>query len=496
MAELTVCTPLRIERAAVRPALRGVRLVRIGLGPSRAARRSAPEADRTGPLAVLGVAGGVAAHVRPGDVVVADEVRGPDGTIRCPSAPLLAGGLRRAGLRVHVGPLLSLPPTAAPADLSALAGTDVLAVDQETAAVAAVAGTRPFAAVRVVTDTAGAPLLRPGIVGRGVRALRTLAVVAPVLREWAAAAGPREVLLASPRSFCAGVDRAIEIVERALQRYGAPVYVRRQVVHNAHVIARLERLGAVFVPEVDDVPRGATVVLAAHGVAPQVRADAAARRLTVVDATCPLVGKVHAEVRRYAGRGDTVLLVGHHDHEEVVGTVGEAPGAVLVVADAQEARTVTVPDARRVAYVMQTTLSLDEASEVSGVLRERFPSVAAPRSDDICYATSNRQEALRAVAAECEVVLVVGSANSSNSRRLVEVAERAGVPAHLVDDVGEVVPAWLVGAARVGVTAGASAPPQLVDELVDCLSGLGPVTVRERGDVVEDIRFTLPKEVS
>jgi 4-hydroxy-3-methylbut-2-enyl diphosphate reductase len=274
------------------------------------------------------------------------------------------------------------------------------------------------------------------------------------------------------------------------------VYVRRQIVHNAHVVRDLEARGAVFVQEVDEVPEGATVVLAAHGVAPAVRDEAAGRGLQVVDATCPLVTKVHAEVRRYSRRGDTVFLIGHADHEEVVGTRGEAPGQVVVVEDAAQAERVQAADPERVAYVMQTTLALDEAEEVAAVLRRRFPAVAAPRSDDICYATTNRQRAVREVAAASDLVLVLGSANSSNSLRLAEVAQRQGTPARLVDDAGAVDLRWLAGARRVGITAGASAPPHLVDDLVAALGGLGPLTVTSTGGATEDVLFALPKEMN
>jgi 4-hydroxy-3-methylbut-2-enyl diphosphate reductase len=329
-----------------------------------------------------------------------------------------------------------------------------------------------------------------------VAALWALRRAAPVLEQWTAATGAREILLASPRSFCAGVERAIEIVERALERHGEPVYVRRQVVHNAHVVRDLTNRGAVFVNEVDEVPEGAVLVLAAHGVAPTVRRDAAARGLSVIDATCPLVTKVHNEVRRYAGRGDTVFLIGHRDHEEVEGTIGEAPQDIVVVEDAAQAAAVQPRDATRVSYAMQTTLAVDEAEEVAQVLRDRFPDLRGPGRDDICYATTNRQQALRGIAAGSDLVLVVGSTNSSNSLRLVEVAEREGVRAHLVDDAGDVDLAWLAGVRRIGITAGASAPPHLVDELVHCLAGLGPLTLSETRIVDEDIRFTLPREVT
>ncbi|HEV7648979.1 MAG TPA: 4-hydroxy-3-methylbut-2-enyl diphosphate reductase [Actinophytocola sp.] len=303
---------------------------------------------------------------------------------------------------------------------------------------------------------------------------------------------PHTVLLAAPRSFCAGVERAVEIVERALAQRGRPVYVRKQIVHNAHVVADLEACGAVFVDELDEVPPGATVVFSAHGVSPAVRSQAGHRELRVIDATCPLVTKVHAEARRFAARGDTVLLIGHGGHEEVEGTLGEAPARTLLVQDVAEAWTVEVPDPARVSYLTQTTLAADETEEIVAVLRSRFPALRGPASDDICYATTNRQRALAAVAAEADVVFVVGSANSSNSVRLVELARRGGTPAYLIDDAGDIRPEWLAGAGVVGLTAGASAPPGLVDEV---LAALGPVTVIERVTATESVRFTLPAAV-
>ncbi len=493
MSELTVCTALRVESAAVRGS---ARVLRTGMGPRRTARSMRRLSD-AGPVAMLGVAGGVAPTVQVGDVVVATEVRAGDVAVKCPSAPLLAGELRRAGLRVHLGPIATTGTLLGKDALAALAATGALAVDMESAAVgAAVGGHRPFAVVRVVTDTIAEPLWRPDIVARGWRALRTLRAVVPVVEKWAAATADRSVHLASPRSFCAGVERAIEIVERALDRYGAPVYVRRQIVHNAHIVGELQARGAIFVEELDEVPVGARVILAAHGVTPGVRAQAVARRLQVVDATCPLVAKVHAEVRRYAAADHTVFLIGHGDHEEVVGTVGEAPDRVVVVDDMAAAEHVAAADPDRVAYVMQTTLAVDEAEAIAGALRSRFPSLVAPRQDDICYATSNRQLAVRDIAGHCDLVLVVGSANSSNSQRLVEVAERAGVAAYLVDDATDVRLDWLAKARAIGITAGASAPPRLVDEIVACLGGLGSVDVHEHHSVSEDVTFTLPREVS
>jgi 4-hydroxy-3-methylbut-2-en-1-yl diphosphate reductase len=298
----------------------------------------------------------------------------------------------------------------------------------------------------------------------------------------------RTVLLAAPRSFCAGVERAVQIVERLLER-ARPVYVRKQIVHNVHVVEALEHRGAVFVDELDEVPDGATVVFSAHGVAPAVRAEAARRGLRVLDATCPLVAKVHAEARRFAGRGDTVVLIGHAGHEEVEGTLGEAPEQTVLIDRVEQVARLEPPDPARVSYLTQTTLAVDETEEVLAALRERFPALRGPGSEDICFATTNRQEAVRAIAAEADVVLVVGSANSSNSRRLVEVARRAGVAAHLLDRLTDLRDEWLAGARVIGVTAGASAPPHLVDELV---AALGPVRVEERAVAREAVEFTLP----
>ena len=490
-----ICVALGAERRALRGARTAV--LRVGMGPRRAARAFRASYGLGGrPVLVAGVGGGIGSDVRPGDVVVATEVRDPDGGVRpCPSAPLLATELRRHGLVVHLGPVASERRVAGRAARARLAATGVLAVDTESAWLAP-APDQPFAVVRVVVDTAREPLLRPGTVGRGVRALQRLRRAVPALDAWAAAVGPREVRLANPRSFCAGVERAIDVVDRALERFGAPVYVRRQIVHNTHVVRDLERRGAVFVAEVDEVPRGSVLVFAAHGVSPAVRADAAARDLRVVDATCPLVTKVHAEVRRHSAREATVFLIGHADHEEVEGTVGEAPADVVVVEDVAAAARVTARDASNVAYAMQTTLAVDEATEIADVLRSRFPAIAAPKSDDICYATTNRQRAVRDIAPDCDLLLVVGSPNSSNSLRLVEVAQREGVPARLVDHAGEVDLRMLAGVRRIGVTAGASAPPALVDDLVGCLRGLGPLTVVEPATDPEILRFTLPKEVS
>ncbi|UKD56275.1 4-hydroxy-3-methylbut-2-enyl diphosphate reductase [Amycolatopsis sp. FU40] len=484
-----VCTPLRIEQAALRGP--GPRTVHTGLGPRRAAAAAARLPS--GPRIVAGVGGGLTPAVRPGDVVVATEVRGPSGVVPVPSAPLLAGALRGLGLTVHLGPVAGSSHVVRERERASLAASGALAVDMESAWLAA--DGEPFAVVRAIVDTAGAPLFHPSTVANGLTGLRSLRRAAPAITAWAEAIGPRKVLLASPRSFCAGVERAIEIVERALEKHGAPVYVRRQIVHNTHVVRQLQGRGAVFVDEVEEVPEGAMLVFAAHGVSPAVRRAAADRGLSVVDATCPLVTKVHNEVRRYTGRGETVFLIGHAEHEEVEGTVGEAPDNVVVVGDVAAARTVTVRDPSRTAYTMQTTLALDEAEEIASVLRERFPGLSAPRKDDICYATTNRQQALRAIAREVDLVLVVGSGNSSNSRRLVEVSEREGTPAVLVDGCGDVDLRRLAGIGRIGLTAGASAPPRLVSETVGALRGLGPVSVAENTLTEEEMTFTLPREV-
>ncbi|MFJ5228917.1 4-hydroxy-3-methylbut-2-enyl diphosphate reductase [Kitasatospora sp. NPDC088391] len=307
----------------------------------------------------------------------------------------------------------------------------------------------------------------------------------------------RTVLLAAPRSFCAGVERAIDAVERLLDAPGreAPVYVRKQIVHNTHVVAGLAARGAVFVEELDAVPEGSTVVFSAHGVSPQVREQARERRLTVVDATCPLVTKVHSEARRFTARGDTVVLIGHAGHEEVEGTLGEAPGSMLLIETPEQAAGLEVPDPGRVSYLTQTTLALDETADVVGALRERFPLLQGPSGDDICYATTNRQLAVQAVAHRADLVLVVGSANSSNSVRMVEVVRRGGTAAHLVEDASGIDPAWLVGVRVIGLSAGASAPPDLVTEVVEALGAHGPVTVEELTTTVEDVAFQPPAPV-
>jgi len=307
---------------------------------------------------------------------------------------------------------------------------------------------------------------------------------------------PRRVLLAKPRGYCAGVDRAVQAVEMALDRFGPPVYVRRQIVHNTHVVGTLEKRGAVFVTEVDEVPPGALVVFSAHGIAPEVRLDAERRGLRAIDATCPLVTKVHNEARRFAAKDYDILLVGHAGHEEVEGTAGEAPSRVRLVDGADGAADIEVRDPSKVVWLSQTTLSVDETIETVNALRERFPALLDPPSDDICYATQNRQAAVKVIAARSDLVIVVGSPNSSNSVRLVEVARDCGVrAAYLVDDAGEVDERWLVGVTTVGVTSGASVPEDLVAAVLDKLASHGFGDVEEVEAVEEHMQFALPREL-
>ncbi|HEY7758993.1 MAG TPA: 4-hydroxy-3-methylbut-2-enyl diphosphate reductase [Burkholderiales bacterium] len=303
------------------------------------------------------------------------------------------------------------------------------------------------------------------------------------------------VILAKPRGFCAGVDRAIEIVERALRQHGAPIYVRHEVVHNKYVVENLRGKGAVFVEDLHDVPDGSTVIFSAHGVSQQVRRDAQARRLRVFDATCPLVTKVHVEVTRMHEQGREIVMIGHRGHPEVEGTMGQLAGGMHLVETVADVERLRVADERNLAYVTQTTLSVDDAAEIVAALKQRFPAIVGPKKDDICYATQNRQDAVKALAPQCDVVLVVGSPNSSNSNRLCEVARNMGVPAYMVDAAADLDPDWLTGRARVGVTAGASAPEVLVDELLDRLRALGATEVREMKGIQEGVVFPLPRSL-
>ncbi|UTP39031.1 4-hydroxy-3-methylbut-2-enyl diphosphate reductase [Phenylobacterium sp. LH3H17] len=309
---------------------------------------------------------------------------------------------------------------------------------------------------------------------------------------------PLKVLLATPRGFCAGVDRAIQIVERAIEKYGAPVYVRHEIVHNRHVVDRLKALGAVFVEELSECPTDRPVVFSAHGVPKSVPAEAKGRQMLYLDATCPLVSKVHVEAQRHFDSGREIVLIGHAGHPEVVGTMGQLPdGAVALIETVEDARAYTPKNAANVAFATQTTLSVDDTAEIVAALKERFPEISAPHKEDICYATTNRQDAVKAVASQAEVLLVLGSANSSNSVRLVEVARRSGArAAHLIDDAAGLDLAWLDGASTVGITAGASAPEDLVQGLIDRLGEAFDVTVEDVDTVLETVSFKLPRLLS
>jgi 4-hydroxy-3-methylbut-2-enyl diphosphate reductase len=309
------------------------------------------------------------------------------------------------------------------------------------------------------------------------------------------APGPETLLLASPRGYCAGVDRAVQTVEHALRLYGPPVYVRKEIVHNKHVVDQLRERGAIFVESEGEVPEGATVVFSAHGVAPGVHENAQRRRLRTIDATCPLVTKVHVEAKKFAAQGYTIVLIGHEGHEEVEGTMGEAPDRIVLIQTEEDVDALEVEDPQRIAYISQTTLSVDETRAIINRLRDRFPAIVGPRTDDICYATTNRQAAVKQLARACDLVLVIGSDNSSNSNRLVEVAREEGSESHLIDNELQVREEWLTGKRVVGITSGASAPEELVERLVDFFRARGTSDVLELEVVEEDVRFMLPKAI-
>jgi 4-hydroxy-3-methylbut-2-enyl diphosphate reductase len=310
------------------------------------------------------------------------------------------------------------------------------------------------------------------------------------------AQAPIDIVLAQPRGFCAGVDRAIDIVERALELYGAPIYVRHEIVHNRYVVDNLRAKGAIFIEELEDAPTGATVVFSAHGVAKAVRREADGRQLNVFDATCPLVTKVHVEVAKMRGAGNEIIMIGHRGHPEVEGTLGQSDGGMYLVETVADVQALQVADPSRLAYVTQTTLSVDDAAEVAAALKARFPDIVEPKKSDICYATQNRQDAVKVMAPTCDLVLVVGSITSSNSNRLREVAERKGATAYLIDGAADIDPAWLDNCKLVGVTAGASAPEVLVQEVITRLKELGAISVRKLAGVEEAVSFPLPKGLS
>lgn len=306
----------------------------------------------------------------------------------------------------------------------------------------------------------------------------------------------KKVVLASPRGFCAGVVRAIDIVDLALEAYGQPIYVRREIVHNKFVVNELHQKGIIFVNEIDEVPLGRRVIFSAHGVSPEVSAAARARRLKVIDATCPLVTKVHREAQKYARLGYSIILIGHSDHDEVIGTLGEAPGSITVLDPEDDIGQLSIPDSSKIVYLTQTTLSLNDTRKIVDNLRWRFPIIKAPNSEDICYATQNRQSAVLELAQKAELILVVGSANSSNSRRLVEVAQSAGVSAYLIDDIENIQISWLKDIHVIGLTAGASAPEDLVKRVVHYLNGLGYPNIETCGGIMEHVQFSLPPELA
>jgi 4-hydroxy-3-methylbut-2-en-1-yl diphosphate reductase len=311
----------------------------------------------------------------------------------------------------------------------------------------------------------------------------------------AVATHPKRVLLAAPRGYCAGVDRAVQTVEHALDLHGPPVYVRKEIVHNKHVVQQLESRGAIFVEEESEVPEGKLVVFSAHGVAPRVHENSAARGLRTIDATCPLVTKVHVEARKFAAQGYTIVLIGHEGHEEVEGTTGEAPDNIVLVQTAGDVDDLKLTDPNRVAYITQTTLSVDETTDIIECLKEKFPAIVGPKTDDICYATTNRQWAVKELARQCDLVLVIGSTNSSNSNRLVEVAREHGSRSHLIDNSLQVDEEWLEGVETVGITSGASAPEELVEQLVEFFRERGAEDVSEVRTVDEDVRFMLPGKI-
>ena len=491
MADLSVLTPLRIESFAF-----GGADVVIGAGENRARRAGvelAAKLDELTAVALVGVAGGLAPELVPGDLVIASELRNTESTasINLPAAALLAAEFRRDHLAVHTGPLVTSPRYVSSGERVGLAASGALAVDMESAWVMDYLPRNPLVVVRSISDTSTRGPMRGGI-----RALGSLSSVRGPLQRWARACGKHEIVLASPRSFCAGVERAIETVERAIELFGAPVFVRRQIVHNRHVVEGLERKGAVFVQEIDDVPTGAVVVLAAHGVSPEVRLQCAQRSdLTVIDATCPLVAKVHSEARRYAVQHYELVLIGHAEHEEVIGTVGEAPDHIQIVTDVRDVGRLDFEPGRPVAYLTQTTLAVDETAVIVDALRDRFPQIASPVTSDICYATQNRQDAVRSIAHRCDLMLVVGSANSSNTARLVEVAQREGCRAELIEDASQLQLSWLMDARSIGLTAGASVSDVHVQAVVDALSSLGPIHVSEERVAQENMQFALPARV-
>jgi 4-hydroxy-3-methylbut-2-enyl diphosphate reductase len=474
-------------------------VIQVGLGPSGVTTRLQPqdpsERNRAVAVAVAGVAESLCDDLVPGTVVVADRVLAADGNVvaSLDSWAAIAAEFSARGLPVRVGAVASVaewPADAAQQD--ALAAAGAVAIDRDTASLLDAPWDVPIAVTRVIAETIGAAPLFDQTVPLWVEP--RLGDVGSVLEEWGRTVAARNVLLAGPRSFCAGVERAISTVERALDRFGAPVYVRRQIVHNRHVVEGLEERGAVFVQELDQVPTGSVAVLSAHGVSPRVRAQAEERDLQVIDATCPLVSKVHHEVQRFSDLGFQMVLIGHPGHDETEGTLGESDD-ISIVSEPGDVDQLQVRDPEKLAYITQTTLSPSDVSSVVSRLSERFPAIVGPRAADICYATQNRQDAVVAIASDCDLMVVVGSSNSSNAARLVEVSERTGCRAVLIDDERQLRLSWFDAVRTVGVTAAASSPPELVDRVVRALRGLGPTDVEQRITRTEHVTFPLPMEV-
>jgi 4-hydroxy-3-methylbut-2-enyl diphosphate reductase len=491
---------LTIEAKAFGAGAGAARVERTGMGPARAAATAAAlraTATDESAVAVVGLGGSLVRGLEPGELVVADKVFAADGAVVCelPGAALLAAELQRAGLPARVGGVVTADHiVSGEEERAALASVGAVVVDMETSALLGAPWGRPVAVVRAISDAPGQDLISPRGLASVAKALRAIKASAPVLEAWATACGSRTVVEAEPRSFCAGVSRAISSVEAAIARFGTPIYVRRQIVHNEHVVSDLETKGAIFVRELDEVPDGATVVFSAHGVGRSVRAEAGLRQLQVIDATCPLVAKVHNEVRRFSERDYELVLIGHAGHDEVEGTLDEVPG-IRLVETPDDVASLDIQPGSKVAYATQTTLAPDEVETTVNALRDRFSDLTGPRSSDICYATHNRQEAVKALAEDCDLVLVVGSATSSNSRRLVEVARRAGCRSELIDDESGLRLDWLSGAARIGLTAGASAPDFLVHRVAAALGALGELDIQRRPGRHEAVSFSLPPEV-
>lgn len=494
---LLIMAAMHIEGWALARAGGGAEVAVTGMGRKAAdgAARRLDHLSSRRPVAISGFCGGLRPDIRPGEVVVATQIRGPDGVLEIPDASTVAQTLRFAGLRVHVGPIISTDHIVHGKERSRLAGDGALAVDMESYWLLAGRHARAdegenapdsrSCVVRVVLDASrgGAAWRHP--LASGLRAYRSLVHVGVGLRVWAGALAPRTVLIAAPRSFCTGVNRAIETTEEALRHLEAPIYVLHEIVHNRHVVGSFRERGVVFVPEIDHVPEGETVVFSAHGVGQEERRIARDRGLSVIDATCPLVAKVHAKAKHYVDRGFDVVLIGKKGHDEVEGVVGEARDSIHVVEKMADIADLNLDGGRQIAVLSQTTLIPHEVEVLVGALKRQFPGLHVPPGMDICYASQNRQEAVRRLAPHCDLVMVLGSENSSNSKRLVEEVRRMGTSARLVDDEADVDPAWLQGVRTLGLTAGASAPEALVERMIAFVGTLGPVDAREMPSSLE-----------